>query len=68
LFSLGGAAGGWTHETLEGLAGLEREARRQSAMIGYINSFYLFTITAALSIPFVLLFRTTPKPSADTGD
>ncbi|MEL0019526.1 MAG: DHA2 family efflux MFS transporter permease subunit [Rickettsiales bacterium] len=67
LFSLGGAAGGWTHDTLEGLAGLEKEARRQAAMIGYINSFYLFTITAALSIPFVLLFR-TPGRAADAGD
>ena len=35
---------------------LNDEVLRQATMIGYINSFYLFGLTAALSVPLVLLF------------
>ena len=61
LYGLGGVAGAWTHETLEGLAGLSREIFRQASMIGYINAFYLFALTAAASVPLVLLFSVPRK-------
>ena len=36
---------------------LNEEVLRQATMIGYINSFYLFGLTAALSVPLVLFSR-----------
>jgi DHA2 family multidrug resistance protein len=48
---------GWSATTTEGLAHLGGEIGRQTAMIGYINSFYMFSITAFIFIPLVLLVR-----------
>ena len=56
LFGLSTVAGGWSVATKEGIAVLNDEVLRQATMIGYINSFYLFGLTAALSVPLVLLF------------
>ena len=50
-------AGSWSAQNLEGLAALTREVERQSAMVGYLNAFYLFTAAAAITIPLVWLFR-----------
>ena len=33
-------------------------------MIGYINAFYLFAITATLTVPLALLFRSPVKSQA----
>ena len=30
---------------------------RQAAMIGYINAFYLFAVTAVATLPLILLIR-----------
>ena len=57
LFGLSTVAGSWSVATKEGIAVLNDEVLRQATMIGYINSFYLFGLTAALSVPLVLLFR-----------
>jgi hypothetical protein len=43
------------------LSALAGEIQRQAAMIGYINAFYLFAITAALATPLAWAMRTTPK-------
>ena len=61
LFGLSSISGGWSLETREGLAVLNDEVLRQATMIGYINSFYLFALTAVFSVPLVLLFRRPVK-------
>ncbi|MEC7536350.1 MAG: hypothetical protein VYB59_03535, partial [Pseudomonadota bacterium] len=61
LFGLSSVSGGWSLETREGIAVLNGEVLRQATMIGYINSFYLFAFTAALSVPLVLLFSRPQK-------
>lgn len=55
--------GNWNMETVDGLARLAGEVQRQSLMIGYINAFYLFGITAALSVPLAWLMRDVQKGS-----
>ena len=47
----------WDLETRTGLASLAGEIQRQALMIGYINAFYLFAITAVAVIPLLLLLR-----------
>jgi DHA2 family multidrug resistance protein len=51
------ASRGWSATTTEGLSHLGSEIGRQATMIGYINSFYMFSITAFVFIPLVLLIR-----------
>jgi len=51
------ASRGWSATTTEGLSHLGSEIGRQAAMIGYINSFYMFSITAFAFIPLVLLVK-----------
>lgn len=55
------AVGLWSTATPRGLLALAGEIQRQAAMIGYINAFYLFAITAALATPLAWAMRTTPK-------
>lgn len=47
--------GGWDFETVQGLARLSREIGRQSAMLGYINAFGLYTACSLMAIPLILL-------------
>jgi hypothetical protein len=56
-FDLPWAGRGWSSTTTEGLTHLGGEIGRQAAMIGYNNSFYMFSITAFAFIPLVLLIR-----------
>ncbi len=51
------AVGLWNTATPRGLMALAGEIQRQSAMIGYINAFYLFAITAALAVPLAWMMR-----------
>jgi DHA2 family multidrug resistance protein len=51
------AMGAWTVDTLPGLARIAGEVNRQATMLGYSNAFLMFTITAALALPLVLLVR-----------
>ncbi len=55
------AVGLWNTATPRGLLSLAGEIQRQAAMIGYINAFYLFAITAAISVPFAWAMRVPPK-------
>jgi DHA2 family multidrug resistance protein len=47
--------GGWDYETVQGLARLSKEIGRQSAMLGYINAFGLYTACSLMAIPLILL-------------
>ena len=50
-------SGAWDTTTLTGLAIISNEVSRQSAMIGYLNTFGLFTMFAAVAIPFAFLVK-----------
>jgi DHA2 family multidrug resistance protein len=49
--------GGWSIETVQGLARLSREIDRQAAMIGYVNAFGLYTAASAVAILLAMLGR-----------
>ncbi len=55
------ATGAWTIESLEGMARVAGEIARQSAMIGYVNAFTLYTLVAAAGIPICLFARMPRK-------
>ena len=50
-------AGGWTFRHAAGLAKMANEITRQSAMIGYLNAFMMYTVTSALAVVFALMVR-----------
>ena len=56
-----GVLGPWSLGSAGGLIGLTGELQRQAAMIGYINAFYLFALTAAAAVPLAWLLRDTPR-------
>ena len=49
--------GGWNAAPDGGLARLEGELGRQAALIGYVNAFYLYSLTSAAAVPLILLMR-----------
>jgi len=49
--------GGWSTDTLSGLARLSKEINRQAAMIGYIDAFAMYTGASALAMVLVMLVR-----------
>jgi MFS transporter, DHA2 family, multidrug resistance protein len=49
--------GMWNFDTASGLAKLAAEINRQSAMIGYLNAFMMYTATSAFAVVLVLLVR-----------
>ena len=53
-------AGAFADDTAAGLAAAGVEVRRQAAMVGYLNAFWLFTAAAALAVPLVALFKVAP--------
>jgi DHA2 family multidrug resistance protein len=53
--------GQWSIGSQRGLMALASEIQRQAAMIGYINAFYLFALTAAAAIPLAWLMRDPPR-------
>lgn len=60
-----GSVGLWNLENQGGLLALAGELQRQAAMIGYINAFYLFAFTAAISVPVAFLMRDVPRDRVD---
>jgi len=56
------AMGLWSTATPRGLFSISGEIQRQAAMIGYINAFYLFAVTAALATPLAWMMRAPPAP------
>jgi DHA2 family multidrug resistance protein len=55
--ALPSVAGGWTFDTVPGLAKIANEITRQSAMIGYLNAFMMYTATSALAVALALMVR-----------
>jgi MFS transporter, DHA2 family, multidrug resistance protein len=55
--ALPNVAGGWSFDTVAGLAKLANEINRQAAMIGYLNAFMMYTVTSALAVVFALMVR-----------
>lgn len=53
--SLPDSMGGWTMESVEGMARIAREITRQAAMLGYMNAFVMYTIASVVAIPLVLM-------------
>jgi len=53
--------GVWNAESLRGLAAIGGEIQRQAAMIGYINAFYLYTLTALAVLPLIFLVGRRPR-------
>ncbi len=54
------APAAWNIATTSGLMRLTIEIQRQASMIGYINSFYLLALIAAVAVPLVWLMRNRP--------
>ncbi len=52
-----GVTGGWTFDTVPGLASVAKEIARQSMMIGYLNAFMLYTVASGLAVVVVLMVR-----------
>ena len=53
-------SGAWGVGSQSQLMALSAETMRQATMIGYLNSFYLFAVTALVALPLVLLVRWRP--------
>ena len=54
--------GAWNFDSLSGLAKIANEINRQSAMIGYLNAFTMYTATSALAVVLVLMVRRRRAP------
>lgn len=50
-------AGSYSVDTAQGTAQLGTEIQRQAMMIGFIDAFYFFALTAMLALPLVLFIR-----------
>jgi len=55
MLTLPEVVGRWDVETVAGLAKVGSEISRQSAMIGYLNAFGMFTAVCAAAFPLILL-------------
>ncbi len=64
VLSLPNVIGGWSFDTIPGLMRVSKELIRQSAMIGYLNAFAMFTFASAAAIPLTMLIaRQSPDKS-----
>jgi DHA2 family multidrug resistance protein len=52
-----GMTGGWTFDTVPGLAKIANEINRQAAMIGYLNAFMMYTAMSAFAVVVALMAR-----------
>jgi len=55
--TLPSVSGAWNFDTVAGLAKVANEIGRQSAMIGYLNAFMMYTATSALAVVLALMVR-----------
>lgn len=53
--------GNWSVDNLSSVAALSGVIQRQAAMIGYLNAFYLYALTALVVLPLILLVRMPKK-------
>ena len=49
--------GGWSIDSLAGLARISNEITRQAAMIGYLNAFMMYAAASGLGLALVLVVR-----------
>ena len=49
--------GGWSFDSVQGLARIAKEIARQATMIGYLNAFMMYTVASALAVVFALLVK-----------
>ncbi len=68
LLTMQWVVGAWNVKSDSGLAALSGEMGRQSAMVGYLNAFGLFTATCAVALPLLLLVRRRPARVPGAGD
>jgi DHA2 family multidrug resistance protein len=55
LLQVPSVMGQWNLDSLAGLAALSKEINRQSALIGYTNAFWMYTVVSMIAIPLVLM-------------
>ena len=60
-FDLPWVRGAWSTEGLAGLQALSNEAARQANLIGYLDAFAFFWVTAVLALPLVFLVRVVAR-------
>ena len=56
-----GLPNSWSLDSISGLLRLSNEIQRQSAMIGYVNAFYLMAVVATAAVPLAFLMSGAPK-------
>jgi len=61
-------AGAWSMGSIQSLAHISGEVQRQGLMIGYVNAFYFYMLTALAALPLILMVRMKkappPRPAA----
>src|SRR5436190_23314915 len=57
VLSMPSLTGGWSFDTVSGLAKVANEINRQAAMIGYLNAFTMYAATSAFAVVLCLLVR-----------
>ena len=62
-FDLPWVTGQWGSESVGQLGALSAEIARQATVIGYLNAFVFFWVTAALAIPLVFLVKRPRRPA-----
>ena len=55
-------AGVWDFASVQALARIGGEVQRQGLMIGYINAFYFYALTALAAVPLIMLVRMKKAP------
>ena len=56
-----GLPNSWSLDSISGLLRLSNEIQRQSAMIGYVNAFYMMAVVAIAAVPLAFLMNGAPK-------
>jgi DHA2 family multidrug resistance protein len=54
--------GRWSFDTVEGLSALGSEVSRQALMVGYSNSFLLYSLVSFAAIPLMLMVKIKRNP------
>ncbi len=51
------AAGAWSMGSIQNMAHISGEVQRQGLMIGYVNAFYFYMLTALAALPLIMMVR-----------
>ena len=55
------AMGGWSTESVSGVAQIGKEITRQAAMLGFMNAFVMYTAVSFVAIPLVMMLGRRQK-------